>query len=375
MPNLLTGSSRYFILVAVVLLFECCTVNNSKKKATERPLLVNEGDKIFVPEDSPLRKRLVIAPVKEVESPHFITFPAVVEADPAMTVNILPPLTGRLTELKVNLGDYVKQGQQLAIIHSPDLEQAYSDVEKARDALDLASKALDRAMKVQDIGGNAVKDLEQIKSAYIQAMSESKRAQNRLHTILDSTTQISEHILSLNAPQAGTVTALNVGVGTYINDATASLLTISNLDNVFITANVPEDKIVYITKGQSADVDFYAYSGQTFHGKIDLISAVLEPDTHRNKIRIIFENLGGKFKPNMFASVKVAIPQVQQIMVPLSALLMNNDSTTVFVEVVPWTFERHVVVLGQEDNDYVRIVSGLKNGERIVIQGGVLLND
>jgi cobalt-zinc-cadmium efflux system membrane fusion protein len=60
---------------------------------------------------------------------------------------------------------------------------------------------------------------------------------------------------------------------------------------------------------------------------------------------------------------------------PPSALLMNNDSTTVFVEVAPWTFVRRTVELGHEDEDSVRIVSGLAAGDRIVVRGGVLLND
>jgi len=144
---------------------------------------------------------------------------------------------------------------------------------------------------------------------------------------------------------------------------------------VWVTANVPEDLLASITKGQAAEVDLPAYPGQKFHGTVSFVSALLEPDTHRNKTRIMFANLDGKLKPNMFATVGIAVPQGKQVVVPTSALLMNNDSITVFVEVAPWTFVRRTVELGHEDEDRVRILSGLADGDRVVVRGGVLLND
>jgi cobalt-zinc-cadmium efflux system membrane fusion protein len=339
------------------------------------PAVVRSGDKLTVPANSPLRSRLMVSPVNASAASHTLSLPGIVEADPARTVNILPPLTGRLIALKVKLGDEIKQGQLLAVVSSPDLDQAYSDVDKARDALDLARKALDRARGVHDAGANAQKDFEQANSNYEQALAESKRAEARLLT-LDSNSRTGKvRALNINAPISGTVSALNYGAGSYINDATSSIMTISNLDHVWVTANVPEDLLASVAKGQTADIELPAYPGQKLHGTISFVSALLEPDTHRNKTRIAFANPDGKLKPNMYASVNISVPQSKQIVVPTSALLMNNDSTTVFVEVGPWTFVRRTVELGHEDEDSVRILSGLTAGDRVVVRGGVLLND
>src|SRR5208283_477065 len=95
-----------------------------------------------------------------------------------------------------------------------------------------------------------------------------------------------------------------------------------------------------IAKGQSVDVSFAAYPGQVFHGAVAFVSQVVEPDTRRDKVRIAFVNPGGKFKPNMFATASFSVPQKSTVFVPNSALLMNNDKTTVFVETAPWTFVR-----------------------------------
>ena len=339
-------------------------------------MVIRSADRINIPANSPLRTRLLVSAVGEANSPHTIVLPAVVEADSARTVNILPPLTGRLTELRVKLGDVVKQGQVVAVLSSPDLAQAFADVDKARDALDLARRGLERGRAVNAAGGNAAKDTEQMESNYVQSQAESRRAEARLTTLGGSGAGTDKsRSLNLRAPVSGTVTTLNNGRGAYLNDPTAALLTIANLDQVWVTANVPENLIGIVAKGQAVEVSLPAYPGLKLSGSVSVVSAVMEADTRRNKTRIAFANLDGKLKPNMFASVTLAVPRARQPTVPASALLMNNDSTTVFVEVEPWSFVRRVVEMGSEDGDSVRILSGLKTGERVVTRGGVLLND
>ncbi len=366
----------YSILFLVLFCGIYFDLNAAHHKTKEpAPIYIRKGGELFVPENSPLRERLTVTPVEEVDSPHIVILPAVVEADPTRIVNILPPLTGRLAELKVNLGDIVEANQVLAIIHSGDLDQAYSDVDKARDALDLAKKVLERVKNVHTIGANAVKEIEQATSNYTQVQAETKRAEDRLKSLLGTSADNDTGMLSLNAPISGTVTALNYGIGSYITDPTAALMTISNLEDVWVTAYVPENLIKSMAKGQSVDIALSAYPKETMQGTIHYLSPLLEPDSHRNKARILFSNPNNKLKPNMYANVSVSIPEEKQIIVPLSALLMNNDTVTVFVEIAPWTFVRKVVELGREDGDKVRILSGLAAGDHVVVRGGVLLND
>src|SRR5476649_647724 len=322
------------------------------------PMMVRQGERITVPANSPLRARLSVGAVAASAAAHAVTLPAVVEADPAHSVNIVPPLTGRLLELKVKLGDSVRAGQLLAVIGAPDLAQAVADADKARDARALAQRALQRAHGVNDAGANASKDLETAESNFAQASAEATRAEARLKTL-----------------GAGAITALASGAGAYLNDPTATLMTIASLDQVWVTAYVPENLVAAVGKGAPASVSLPAYPGLTRQGSVAFVGAVLESDSHRNKARISFANADGKLKPNMYASVTLMLPQAAQVSVPASALLMNNDSSTVFVEVAPWTYQRRSVELGAEDGDNVRVVSGLNAGERVVTRGGVLLND
>ena len=128
-----------------------------------------EGARITVPPTSPLRTRLDIAEIQNRSISRNLTLPAVVEADPARTAKVLPPVAGRVTELKVQLGARVNAGDVLAVIESSDLAQAVSDLEKARSALKLTKQTLDRLLNLEKTSAIAVKDREQAQSDNAQA--------------------------------------------------------------------------------------------------------------------------------------------------------------------------------------------------------------
>ena len=334
------------------------------------------GDRITVPPSSSLRTQLVVAEVAQKEVARTLVLPATVESDPARTVKVLPPVAGRVVELKVQLGERVKQGQELAVIDSGDLAQAYSDHEKARSMVTLTKQVLDRQFGLERMGGAAIKDREQAQSDYAQARSEFDRAETRLRSIGVSVDQMAKtRLLSLNAPVTGSIIDLQMAPGAFLNDSTATVMTIANLDTIWVTANVPEKDISFVFTGQTVNVTFPAYPDKVFNGKVLFVSDVIEPDTRRNKVRIAFENPDMMMKPNMFANTTFVAPPVMRLMVPTSSLLMTNDRTSVFVEVADWAFERRDVEIAYQEGTNAAIKSGLKPKDRVVIKGGVRLND
>jgi cobalt-zinc-cadmium efflux system membrane fusion protein len=345
-------------------------------KPDSGPLLVREGDRVIVPEGSPLRAKLTVEAVAEQQIQRTLVLPAVVEADPSRLVKVLPPLAGRITQLKVQLGERVKEGQPLAVLDSPDLGTAYADHERATVLLDLARKNRDRARELSKIGGAAVRELQQAETDYVTADVEHHRADARLKQIgVNPETSDPMRTLTIAAPIAGSVIELDVGAGAFWNDPNASLLTIADLNSVWVTANVPEKDTELVAKGQSVEVVFAAFSNEAFKGEVLFISDVLDPDSRRTKVRIVFPNPGIRLKPNMFANVSfLAAPQMVAT-VPATALVMKNDGDRVFVEVAPWIFQPRNVEIDYQQGNSAVIKSGLTAGERAVVKGGVLLND
>jgi cobalt-zinc-cadmium efflux system membrane fusion protein len=179
----------------------------------------------------------------------------------------------------------------------------------------------------------------------------------------------------VKAPVSGSIIDLQVAPGAFLNDATAAIMTIANLDSIWVTANVPEKDISYVFAGQTVNVTFRSYPDDVFNGKVLFVSDVVEPDTRRNKVRIAFDNPDKILKPNMFADATFVAPSASRLIVPTSALLMTNDRTSVFVEVSDWAFERRDVEIAYQEGATVAIKTGIRPGERVVVKGGVRLND
>ena len=369
-PIVLLIASILGILLMILLLKGCIAIA-TKKAVPPEPSIIRQDQTIIIPKSSPLRAKMTVKTITASNSPHIVSVPGIVEADPSRTVNILPPFTGRLVALKVKLGDTVKRGQILAVIRSPDMAQAQSDFDKAVASLSLTSEALKRARSVNQAGANSIKDIQLAQSNYMQALAERNRSAATLKAIGKNTFSL----LNIKSPITGMVTALNYGRGSYINDSSVPLLTVSNTKLIWVTANIPENLVGRVTKDLPVDVFLPAYPQQTLHSKVSFVNAFLEPDTRRNKTRIAFNNPNGKLQPNMYATVKISLIEPDQVIIPISSILMNNDTTSVFVETTPWTFVRRDIELGLEDDKSVRVVSGLTAGERVVTSGGVLMND
>jgi cobalt-zinc-cadmium efflux system membrane fusion protein len=340
-----------------------------------QPLVRIEG-RVTVPERSAVRSRLAIAAVAERDIRRDLVLPAVVEADPARLVKVLPPLAGRVTQLKVTLGERVTAGQPLVVIDSPDLAAAYADYDRAKVLFGLALKTRERQRGLAKIGGAAEKDLQQAETDYVTAEAELRRTQARLQQIgVDADTSAPSRTVTVAAPMAGSVIELDVAPGAYWNDATATLMTIADLRTVWVTASVPESDTAFVAKGQAVDVALPAYPGELLQGEVLFVSDVLDSDTRRTKVRIAFANPQTRMRPGMFANVTFHAPARRAAVVPTSALVLKDDRSQVYVETAPWTFEARTVEIGFQQGDEVVLTSGVRAGERVVVRGGVLLGD
>jgi cobalt-zinc-cadmium efflux system membrane fusion protein len=364
------------LLIAILLTKGFGLWGGPDKSTGEAPPLVKHGSSVEIPDGSPLRTRIEVAPAAlETINPKLV-LPGIIESDPARTAAVLTPLSGRILELKVALGDRVTAGQVLALLDSPDLAQAYDDNDKAADAAELTDKNLHRQEEQFKLGTASARDLDQARSDHAQAAAEYTRTLAHLKVLGASpTAPRGARSLILRAPTAGSIISLAAAPGTMINDPTQPIMTIADLSTVWVTAQVSEKDVADVAKDQAADVDLEAYPGKTLHGKVLFVSDIIEADSRRNKIRIAFANADHLLKPNMFATVTLVGEKRSRIVLPTAALLMNNDRTSVFVETAPWTFERRVVQTQLEEGPTVAIGAGLNGGERVVVKGGILLND
>ena len=331
---------------------------------------------VIVPGNSPLRRTLAIQALEAQVVAVPFSLPATVEADPARLVKVLPPAAGRIASLDKALGDAVKLGDVLLRIEAPDLMQATSDAQKAKSALALARQALARQRELASAEIAAQRELEQAENDFAQAASEAARADAKLAQLgAAAPARAQGATLSVRSPLTGRVVELSAARGAYWNDATASLMTVADLSSVFVTASVDERDLGAVFVGQPATVAFDAYPGESMPAKVRYVGEMLDPDTRKARVRMLFDNRDGRLRPGMFARATFMAKAHPGLLVPASTVVQSGFDSRVFVEVSPWHFEPRVVQVGPKLGDSLEILAGLRPGERVVVKDGVLLND
>jgi len=326
---------------------------------------------VVVPPRSPVRDRLSIEAVAPRNVRHELSVPATAEADPSKVTKVSPPLQGRVVKLHVRLGEAVKEGAPLLSFDSADLAGAQSDYLKARSADGQASRTLRRQRDLKEHGIGAQKDLEQAEADAQSAASELARASTRLGLLGIDPGEVGRP-LTVRAPISGRVIDLATAPGQYQNDPAAVLMVIADLSTIWVTANVPEKDIRLVAAGEEAVVEFAAYPGERFEGRVLLVGDVLVPETRTVKVRIQLANPEHRLKPGMFARVVLRGAESKELVVPPSALVTRGDRSFLFVEKAPWTFERRPVELGEPVATGIPVTRGLAAAERIVTRNAVL---
>ncbi|WP_019216511.1 efflux RND transporter periplasmic adaptor subunit [Legionella tunisiensis] len=366
--------SGLVILVFISWLVVSCSKQFSKHPEVIIPLL-HKDRRLIIPEKSPLRKLITIQTTTKqtVEDPFSI--PAIVEADPATLIKVLPPLLGRISTLNKRLGDSVKTGETLFTIDSAALAQALSDVDKAKAALVFATQNLKRQQKLTVSNIAARHDTEEAQNNYEQVVSELARANARLVELrVENTKNDDKHVLVVRSPVSGHVIELNAAVGGYWNDATQPIMTVADLSKVYITASAQEKDISNIYPGQKVKIVLDAYR-QPIQCVVHHIGAVVNPDTRTVSIQMIHDNKDGRLKPNMFAKAIFYGNPHESIVLPVTAVIQRGFDSIVFIETAPWQFETRIVKTGAQFDEHIEIISGLNVNERVVVTGGIILND
>jgi cobalt-zinc-cadmium efflux system membrane fusion protein len=306
-----------------------------------------------------------------------------VSLDDKRTGHVFSPVTGRVLSIAAQLGQRVKRGDPLATIESPDVGSAVSDVHKAEADLIAAEHDLKRKKGLYEQKAGSASDLESAEDTYGRAKAEVERAHQK-ETLLrignvDSVTQT----YVLTSPVDGEVLLRNINPGIevqgqYSGGATQELYTIGELDRVWVLGNVFEMDLGRVTVGAPASVTVVAYPGVTFDGKVDWVSGSLDPNTRAATVRCTFDNPGQKLRPMMYATVQISVDRKKALAIPRNALLRIGDDKIVFTQIGQSEgrvkFAKVTVDVDEgESSPWLEVKHGLDGGQKIVVNGSILL--
>lgn len=352
------------------------------KSATQ----ANSG-RIEIPADSPKLKQIQIAEVKLASMPtDEFTVPGKVEVNPNHISKVVLPVAGRVSEVLVRFGDAVRKNDPVLTVESPEADaaasaamQAEAQVTDVTASLNKAQQDFDRVAELFKGDAIAKKEvvaaettLAQAKTALRQAQTAQQQAAARLEMFGLKPGSFRQRIV-VRAPLSGKVTEMSVVAGEYRNDLSAPLLTIADLSSVWISAEVPESAIRLVKTGEIFDVSLSAYPGEVFHSRVARLSDSVDAQTRTLKVWAELANTGGKLRPEMFGEVRHIESYHQVPVIPVRSVIQTQGKAVVYRETGPGKFEPATVEIGRRSGDLVPVTNGLSAGDRIVVDGAMLL--
>jgi cobalt-zinc-cadmium efflux system membrane fusion protein len=311
---------------------------------------------------------------------------------------IFSPYSGRVTKLFVKPGDQVERGQPLFVVEATDAVQAQNDfiaastgLNKARSALNLAQITDRRQRELYEGKAAPLKEVQNAKAALDAAENDLQSAQtaleaarNRLH-ILGKTDRdiaafqekgIIDPATLIAAPITGTIVQRKIGPGQYIGSgASDPVFVIGDLSSVWLTAYVRESDASKVMAGQDVNFTVPAMPDRIYSGRINYVSAMLDPASHRLLVRATVENPGGQLKPEMFANVTIFTDmQNRSVAVAREALIYEGNTVRVWVAREDNSIELRQIKTGLTSGRMIEVVEGLSPGERIITKGSLFID-
>lgn len=261
--------------------------------------------------------------------------------------NITPQQPRRIARLLVDVGDHVRAGQKLAEMENSALAQAKAQYDN--------NKAnFERADELYKFGGESKANWESMKTAY-------EVSKLTYENMLENT--------SLISPISGLVTARNYDVGDMV--VASPIFVVQQINPVKIYINVSESLYSYIKKGMSVDVELDAIPEKKFEGKVSRITPLIDPQTRTFEVELTVANGNEEIKPGMYARATMSYGSRKNVVVPDRAVvkMMGSGDRFIYVLKADGTVSYQKVELGRRMNDKFEVLSGVADGDEVVVSG------
>ena len=347
----------------------------------------SQPGRVVLPADSPKLLQIRVEAVKAEDVPtDEVEAPGQIEVNPNRVSHVILPVPGRIATVYVKLGDAAAQSQPLLAIESAEADaalstvlQAEAGVTQAKSALVKAQADYDRASDLFQHNAVAQKEVVSAESALVQARAAVEQAQaslaqahSRLGILGLKPGQFGQKVV-VRAPIAGKVLEMNVVPGEFRNDTTAPVITIADLSTVWVSSDVPESAIRFIRPGERVDIELSAFPEETLHGRVTRIADTVDRQTRTVKVHAELINPEGRFRPEMFGRIRHTEATRWLPVVPPGAIIQSEGQAVVFKELSRGVFEQVPVKPGKPLGSAVPILEGLLPGDRVVVDGVMLL--
>ena len=357
------------VLLALFLLTSC----GAKEAAAPEVRPAVQGQTITFPKASPAVASLA---VEKVEAPieRDLVMPARLTWDEERTVRVFPPFAGRVTRLIAKVGERVAAGAPLAEMMSPDFGQAQADARKSQADLALATQSLARQTELHDHGVASAKDLQQATADLARARAEADRALGRLSSYGHGIGTGNQFMLK--SPTAGMVVERNLNPGQELrpDQPGSPLFVITDPTRLWVVIDTNEADLGALKVGMPLVITSNQVPDDAFAGTRTQLSDFVDPVSRTLKVRGSVPNPDRVLKGEMFVSARIKVPKGDVPTVSAKAVYLSGVRHYAFVRTGGNVFARRPVRVGREVEGRMPVLSGLQEGEEVVVAGNLFLD-
>ena len=363
------------IIIPVCLLMLCACGNKSgNQEITNAPYTIENGI-ITVPDNSPILTNLTTQTIGIEDYRASFNTSGTVQAISSKYAEIATPFAGRITKSFVRPGQKVSSGSPIFEISSPDFFEAGKAYFQAQQEMELARKNLNRERDLFANNVGVAKDVEEAETNFEISKKEYENALAAINVYqIDAEKMSLGQPLIVKSPIAGKVVKSNIVIGQYLKDDAEPLAIVADLDNVWVIAHVKEKDISMLYNIENVEVSMSTMPDTRVKGSVYYIGELLDETTRTVEVIIECENPNHSMKPFMYGTVHFYSAVSQAILLPSTAIMQEQESDYVLVEIAKGKYTRRKVKTETVDTEIVRVVSGLTEGENVVVTGGIYLN-
>jgi cobalt-zinc-cadmium efflux system membrane fusion protein len=299
-----------------------------------------------------------------------------VAADQSRYAEIAPPGSGQVLRVLVELNDLVREGTPLAQLRSTELGRARADRLSAEARRDLAQQTLERKRSLAAERIVAMREVQEAEAAFRAADAEARAASASLRAlgVGEDDSGDDSSLFVLRSPIGGRVIQRQAILGQFA-DTSRPLFIVADLSRVWLIVQVFERDAVNLQAGNIAHITMAALPGREFDGRVTQIGRQVDAGSRTVPVRLELANPDGVLRPGMSASARLEINAGSQtvLAVPAAALQRVGQEWLAFVPRTPQEFDMRPVGRGRDFGNEVEVVSGLKAGETVVVEGAFLL--
>jgi cobalt-zinc-cadmium efflux system membrane fusion protein len=335
-----------------------------------------EENAIHLSEDMIRDLRISTAVVTERTGGQDVSVLGQVAADQSRYAEIAPPGSGQVLRVLVELNDLVREGTPLAQLRSTELGRARADRLSAEARRDLAQQTLERKRSLAAERIVAMREVQEAEAAFRAADAEARAASASLRAlgVGEDDSGDDSSLFVLRSPIGGRVIQRQAILGQFA-DTSRPLFIVADLSRVWLIVQVFERDAVNLQAGNIAHITMAALPGREFDGRVTQIGRQVDAGSRTVPVRLELANPDGVLRPGMSASARLEINAGSQtvLAVPAAALQRVGQEWLAFVPRTPQEFDMRPVGRGRDLGNEVEVVSGLKAGETVVVEGAFLL--